>query len=90
MTLHDMEARLEMIPEIYRMLEELLEERYQAESEIPQKKLIDKKQAAEILKVSPITIDRLSDKGEFRKLKVGSQVRFYEHEIYAYAEGRAS
>ena len=51
-------------------------------------RFISKAEAAELLGISPATLDRLAAAGEGPKYKIGGQGRYYEAELISYAKAQ--
>lgn len=51
-------------------------------------RFIGKAEAAELLGISPATLDRLAAAGEVPKYKIGGQCRYYEAELISYAKAQ--
>ena len=48
--------------------------------------LFDKKKAAEMLGISPVTLDRLRQRGQLPYRTIGNQIRFLESDLFSFIE----
>ena len=48
--------------------------------------LLDKKSAAQMLNISPVTLDRLRQRGQLPFRQIGRQVRFLESDLLSFIE----